>query len=118
MKKVAIRMTVVTVFILIIILGSFLLDKSYKSKAEVVISNDYSQMTYNNNLYVLYLEWEENGVDVTQFSNTIKNVIVEKRFFLWDMFLTDYIHVSIDEEFIYLETDYDLLESNYYKIKE
>ncbi|MCL2081840.1 MAG: hypothetical protein FWH04_01170 [Oscillospiraceae bacterium] len=50
-------------------------------------------------------------------TTTIFEVIVENRFFLLDMFLTDYIHVSEDGKFIYLETDYDLNESNYYRLK-
>lgn len=107
------------VFVLILfVFGCFMLENNHKSKAKATISNDYSQIYYDNNLYVPYLEWEENGVNVSQFPYTIMDVVVNNRFFIWDIFLTDYIHVSSDEKVIYLETDYDLLESNYYKLEE
>ncbi|MCL2081845.1 MAG: hypothetical protein FWH04_01195 [Oscillospiraceae bacterium] len=119
MKRIIIIVFAVLVFL---VFGIYILDKNYKSNANAIISSDYSQIFYEDRVYVPYLEWEEdhfiiNYADESQFSYTIFEVIVENRFFLLDMFLTDYIHVSEDGKFIYLETDYDLNESNYYRLK-
>ncbi|MBR7092579.1 MAG: hypothetical protein IKI50_05270 [Clostridia bacterium] len=84
-----------------------------KTKAEAVISDDYATITYKDKVYNNYPVGD--GENLPAFSNEIINATVDKRLFLWDGFLTDYIFVSEDGQFLHLITDDDVHISDYYK---
>ncbi len=80
--------------------------------AEAVISEDYETIVYQNKVY---RAWLGDTSKLPSFSDELINATVENRCFLWDSFLTDYVFVSEDGQYLHLITDYDENPSSYFK---
>ena len=109
------------ILIPILLISILIVPRSNTRNAEAVISSDYSTITYKNKLYVpiefgdlpatvakSFLNW--NGDD------TIKATVEKENYFLDKYFFTNQLVVKDleGETFIYLNTDYDVNESDYY----
>ena len=115
MKKEVIDFT-----ILILIICALIIPRANIETAKAVISEDYSEITYNGNKYVpveqKYLPLEiKNTISQTPSYDMI-NATVENCNYFIDKFSTNSIAIkeSDGETFIYLNTDFDENESDYY----
>ena len=112
--------SLLVVLIAILILSILIIPQTDTRNADVVISSDYSTITYRGNVYVP-IQPEQIPFDITDIKTTtandmIKATVEDNNYFLDKYFLTNYIAVKEfdDEIFIYLHTDYDVNESDYY----
>ena len=103
-----------------LILCILIIPQTNTRNADVVISSDYSTITYRGNVYVP-IQPEQLPFDITDIKTTIANDMIkatveDNNYFLDKYFLTNHIVVKEfnDEIFIYLHTDYDVNESDYY----
>ena len=110
-----------TILLLIFIFTSaILIPRSNINKANAIISPDYSTIKYKGNVYVpISLEkipLEVRNITMTTTNNMIKATVENENYFLDKYFFTNYIAVKEydGEIFIYLHTDYDVNESDYY----
>lgn len=109
------------ILIPILLTSILIIPRSNTRNAEAVISSDYSIITYKNIIYVP-VEFGDLPADVAKsFLNwrgeeTIKATVEKENYFLDKFFLTNQIVVQDfgGETFIYLNTDYDVNESDYY----
>lgn len=106
--------------IFILLICALVIPRSNVKNADVVISDDYSTITYNDNLYVP-IQFEKFPVEImdiqtTVASDMIKATVENENYFLDKFFFTNYIAVKEfkGETFIYLHTDYDVNESDFY----
>ena len=110
-----------TILLLIFIFTSaILIPRSDINKANAIISSDYSTIKYKGNVYVpISLEkipLEVRNITMMTTNNMIKATVENENYFLDKYFFTNYIAVEEydGEIFIYLHTDYDVNESDYY----
>ncbi len=110
-----------TILLLIFIFTSaILIPRSDINKANAIISSDYSTIKYKGNVYVPIplekLPLEARDITLTTTNNMIKATVENENYFLDKYFFTNYIAVEEydGEIFIYLHTDYDVNESDYY----
>ena len=108
------------VLIPILLLCILIIPQTNTRNADVVISSDYSTITYRGNVYVP-IQPEQLPFDITDIKTTIANDMIkatveDNNYFLDKYFLTNYIAIKEfnGETFIYLHTDYDVNESDYY----
>lgn len=119
MKKMFKRFVIVALLFMLIACV-FIIPRSNIKSASVVISSDYSTITYEENVYVpLQLEklpLEVRNIGMSTASDMIKATVEDENYFLDKYFFTNYIVVEEcrGETFIYLHTDYDVNESDYY----
>ena len=113
MKKRTLFALIVLSAVCIVVCAYAVASYVIKAKAQAVISSDYTTITYKDKAYHTYPVGD--GEKLPAFSDEIINATVEKRLFLWDGFLTDYIFVSEDGQYILLVTDEDEHASDYYK---
>ncbi len=106
--------------IFILLICALVIPRSNVKNADVVISDDYSTITYNDNVYVP-IQFEKFPVEImdiqtTVASDMIKATVENENYFLDKFFFTNYIAVKEfnGETFIYLHTDYDVNESDFY----
>lgn len=103
-----------------ILLCIIIIPRSNTDSAGAVVSSDYSSITYKGNVYVpIQLEklpLEVKNIGMISSDDMIKATVENENYFLDKYFFTNYIAVKEynGEIFIYLETDYDVNESNYY----
>ena len=119
MKKVGIGCLIV-ILIPILILCILVIPRTNTRSADAVISSDYSTIIYCKNVYVP-IQQEQLPFDISEIKTTIANDMIKatvenENYFLDKYFLTNYIAVKEynGETFIYLHTDYDVNESDYY----
>lgn len=110
------KKNVLLIVVFAILLFSSSCSYSNGESEQAVISNDYSMIVYNDRVYMPYCV--DDISDKIVFQNSIIDAIVEKESFFENLFLTNYIYLSTDEQYIHLITDYDLNKSDYYKLKE
>ena len=110
-----------TILLLFFIFTSaILIPRSNINKANAIISPDYSTIKYKGNVYVPIplekLPLEARDITLTTTNNMIKATVENENYFLDKYFFTNYIAVKEydGEIFIYLHTDYDVNESDYY----
>ena len=114
-KSIIITSIVIGAFVTTIVLIYSILSYNAKLNAKAVISADYSTITYDGKIYKAYIA--NDGTTLPEFFDTRVHATVDNRSFLWEFFLTDYIFISKDGNFIHLTTDYDLNQSDYYKLE-
>jgi len=111
---------VIVALLLILIASVFVIPRSNIKNATAVISSDYSTITYEGNVYVpIQLEKlppEVRNIGMSTANDMIKATVEDEIYFLDKYFFTNYIVVEEyeGETFIYLHTDYDVNESDYY----
>ena len=119
MKKVFVGRGIV-ILILILLICALIIPRSNTRNAEVVISSDYSNITYKDEIYVPIqseeLPFEVMNLKTTVAADMIKATVENENYFLNKFFFTNYIAVkeSNGETFLYLHTDYDVNESDFY----
>ena len=119
MKKVSTGCLIV-ILILILILCILIIPRTNTRNVEAVISSDYSTIIYKENVYVpIQLEKlpsEVKDLRMTTANDMIKATVENENYFLDKYFFTNYIAIKEynGETFIYLHTDYDVNESDYY----
>lgn len=121
MKKM-ITCFVIVALLMILVVGVLIIPRTDINNATVVISSDYSTITYEGNLYVpiqfekIPLEVKETWMTDAAANAKIKATVEGENYFLDKYFFTNYIAVEEyeGEVFIYLHTDYDVNESDYY----
>ena len=108
------------VLIPILILCILIIPQTNTKNADVVISSDYSTITYRGNVYVP-IKPEQLPFDIAEIERTVANDMIkatveDNNYFLDKYFFTNYIFVKEynGESFIYLHTDYDANDSDYY----
>lgn len=119
MKKIAIVFAI-AILMFVLFICAIIIPRSDTKNAKVVISSDYSTITYEGKVYVP-IELEKlpfevkNGFFMSRGPG-IKATVENENYFLDKCFFTNYIHVKEydGEKFIYLNTDYDVNESDYY----
>ncbi len=105
---------------MILIASVFIFPRSNIKNATVVISSDYSTITYEGNVYVPTqlekLPFEVRNIGMSTVNDMIKATVEDENYFLDKYFFTNYIAVEEyeGETFIYLYTDYDVNKSDYY----
>ncbi len=105
----------------VVLICALVIPRSNTKNAIAVISSDYSTITYKGNVYIpiqiemLPLEVKR-SIDVTTANDMIKATVENENYFLDKYFFTNYIAIKEyeGEIFIYLHTDYDVNESDYY----
>ena len=105
----------------VVLICALVIPRSNTKNAIAVISSDYSTITYKGNVYIpiqtemLPLEVKR-SIDVTTANDMIKATVENENYFLDKCFFTNYIAIKEyeGEIFIYLHTDYDVNESDYY----
>ena len=105
----------------VVLICALVIPRSNTKNAIAVISSDYSTITYKGNVYIpiqtemLPLEVKR-SIDVTTDNDMIKATVENENYFLDKYFFTNYIAIKEyeGEIFIYLHTDYDVNESDYY----
>ena len=108
----------IAVLSLVILVLALTLPRSNTNSADAVIASDYSTVTYNKKVYVPIgkemLPSELDGMEGD--TDMIKATVEGENYFLDKYFLTNLISVREydGDTFIYLHTDYDDNESNYY----
>ena len=120
MKKVFIGL-LMPILILIIFLCVLIIPRSDIKNAKAVISSDYSSISYDGKTYVP-IDVNDLPAEVkNEFNNwngedAIKATVEKENYFLDKYFLTNQLIVrEFDgETFLYLNTDYDVNESDYY----
>ena len=115
-KPIIITVSIIGAIIVAVSLTYSIISYNVKANAKAIISENYSSITYNGKIYKSYVV--DDLRELPDFSGKMINATVENRSFLWDCFLTDYIHISDDGIYINLITDYDENESDYYKLEE
>ncbi len=119
MKKAFVNFGTV-ILILILLVSAIIIPQSNTKKANAVISSDYSTITYKGNVYVpIQLEklpLKVKNIGMTTLNDMIKATVENENYFLDKYFFTNYIAIKEyeGETFIYLHTDYDVNESDYY----
>lgn len=110
----------VSTLMLILILCILIIPQTNTKNADVVISSDYSTITYRGNVYVP-IKPEQLPFDIAEIERTVANDMIkatveDNNYFLDKYFFTNYIFVKEynGETFIYLHTDYDANDSDYY----
>jgi len=109
--------SIIAPIIIVVCLLALILPKSNIENAAVIIAEDYSTITYNGNIYVpIQRGLLPSGLDFHNNKEWIKATVEGQNYFLDKFFLTNYISVTEynGEKFIYLNTDYDVNESDYY----
>ena len=108
------------VCLLVVLIPILIIPQTNTRNADVVISSNYSTITYRGNVYVP-IQPEQLPFDITDIKTTIANDMIkatveDTNYFLDKYFLTNYIAIKEfnGETFIYLHTDYDVNESDYY----
>jgi hypothetical protein len=87
------------------------------NNAKVLISNDYSYITYEGTKYVpISFELLPKNIIFNYKNQPIKANVEGENYFLDKFFFTNYVYFADYNEFtfIYLNTDYDVNESDYY----
>ena len=109
------------ILIPILFISILIVPRSNTRNAEAVISSDYSTITYKNKLYVPIEFGDLPATVAKSFLNcsgddTIKATVEKENYFLDKYFFTNQLVVKDfeGETFIYLNTDYDVNESDYY----
>jgi len=105
----------------VVLICALVIPRSNTKNAIAVISSDYSTITYKGNVYIpiqtemLPLEVKR-SIDMTTDNDMIKATVENENYFLDKYFFTNYIAIKEyeGEIFIYLHTDYDVNESDYY----
>ena len=107
--------------IVILILCILVIPQTNTRNVEAVISSNYSTIIYKENVYVpIQLEKLPSEVKedlrMTTANDMIKATVENENYFLDKYFFTNYIAIKEynGETFIYLHTDYDVNESDYY----
>ena len=107
----------------ILLLAVIIIPRTDTENAKAVISSDYSTIIYKYNIYVPmsadYLPFDVQEIKSTPFEYRIKATVEDENFFL-DKLLTNYIAVKEYEgmSFIYLYTDYDDNQSDFYCLQD
>jgi len=107
---------IASLLLIIIILLIVILPKSDTKNALVIIAHDYSTIQYDGQVFVpINPEMLPNNLDFDASRGFIRATVEGENYWL-DKFLTNYIFVADYEgyKFIYLITDYDVNESDYY----
>jgi len=105
------------IILVIVVLFVAIFAKSNVKNAEAVIAKDYSTITYEGEVYVpVQRDFLPEQLKFSDNNDWIEATVEGQNYFLDKYFFTDYICVvEYDgEKFIYLSTDYDKNESNYY----
>lgn len=110
----------IVILIFTLLICALVIPRSNTRNAAVVISSDYSTISYKSEIYIP-IQPEELPIEVMELSKTvatdmIKATVENENYFLDKFFFTNYISVKEfnGETFIYLHTDYDVNESDYY----
>ena len=104
----------ILVFVVIVIVGYCLYCIHLDKASNVLISEDYSTISYNEKVYCC-VEVDDVFL-LPDFPSDWLWADVENQFFIWNGFLTNYVSVSEDGKWLQLHTDYDYNISDYYRL--
>ncbi len=116
-REIILTVILTAVLSIIIIPLMLILPRSCTWNAPVIIANDYSIIKYNGEIYIpIQSEMIPKELDFFSNNNSIKATVEGENYFLDKFFLTNLIYVKNYNgyTFLYLNTDYDINESDYY----